>query len=378
MSNESDYRSAFPYIRTGRIYLDHASTAPYSVHVLDRLQKQMEFRSRGRIEHFPDTLQLLEETRGMVASMINSAPERIAFVQNTSDGLNILAGGIPWKSGDRILLNDIEFPCNVYPFLNQRRHGVEIDFVKNRNHMIEIGDIEAAITPRTRLLSISWVQFLSGSMCNLAEIGALCRRHDIVFCVDAIQGIGSRRIDVVKEGVDFLSCGAQKWLLAPQGIAFVYLTAETQARIRQENAGWLGVKDSWDFLNYRLDFLDTAQRYEGATYNTLGLAGLHGALAFFEQVGWEEVERRVLENATHAFNLLRDRGADLITPADETQRAGIVSFRHDRSEELFQELTEQNIHVSERIGHIRLSPHFYNTTREIDIALNMMSPFLEG
>ena len=378
MMSEEQLRSFFPFIKTGRIYLNHAATSPLSTYVTANIQKQMEIRSRGVIENYVDTVALVEETRALVPDMLHASPERIAFVQNTSDGINILASGIEWNTGDRILLNDVEFPANVYPFLNQKKHGVEIDFIHADNGVISTEQIINAITPHTRLLSISWVQFLSGVRCDLKMLGDICRERGIIFCVDAIQGLGALQLDLEATPVDFLSCGAQKWLMSPHGIGFVYLSEEMQARIQQSNVGWLAVNNAWDFLDYKLDLLPSAQRYEGGTKNVFGIAGFNGALQLFREFGWERVEERVLSNTSHLYKRLSEEGFDVVTPSAETMRAGIVSFAHPRSEEIFLDLKEQNIDVSHRLGAIRISPHFYNTHEEIDIAVNMMLSFLSG
>ncbi len=115
----------------------------------------------------------------------------------------------------------MEFPANVYPFLTLKRLGVEIDFVRNRDGSFLLGDIERAIAPQTRLLSISHVQFFHGSKVDLEALGVLCASRGIIFCVDAIQAAGVATIDVHRMKIDFLACGGQKWLMAPQGIAFV-------------------------------------------------------------------------------------------------------------------------------------------------------------
>ncbi len=185
--------------------------------------------------------------------MINCNADRIAFVDNTSNGLNILAQSIDWKKGDRILLNDIEFPANVYPFLNLKRLGVEVDFVKSENGIVTSDQIINSIKPETKLVSVSFVQFLSGYKIDLEKIGKYCRTNDIIFCVDGIQGIGAMRIDVKKCKIDFLSCGTQKWLLGMQGLAFIFVDEDFQKKMIPANVGWLSVENAWNLLDYKLD-----------------------------------------------------------------------------------------------------------------------------
>jgi selenocysteine lyase/cysteine desulfurase len=311
-------------------------------------------------------MQIITETRAWAAEMIGCEASRIAFSLNTSEGLNILAAGLDWRQGDHIVLVNQEFPANIYPFLNLRRHGVEISIVPQRNGVVSIGDIEAAMTPRTRLVAVSWVQFLSGYVIDLAEMKSLCERRGALLSVDAIQGVGAIRLDLNATPVDFLSAGAQKWQMGPQGVGIVYVSERVQNMIRQASLGWIAVKDAWDFFNYEHEPLDDARRYEGGTYNSIGITGYHGALKLFREFGHDNVDARVRANAAHTWQRAMEMGLDVITPAGAGHRAGIVTFRHDQADRLQQQLQERGMVVSARVGHIRISPHFYNTSEEID------------
>lgn len=368
----AEIRACFPYLNNGLIYLNHAATSPWSTRVETAMLDFQREWTHGDIEIFERTMRTVSDAREMAAAMIGCAASRLAFSLNTSEGLNVLASGLEWKSGDRILLGELEFPSNVYPFLNLKRHGVEIDFVPQRDGIILLEDVEKMLTPRTRLVALSWVQFLSGYTIDLGALGALCRAKGVLLSVDAIQGIGARRLNLAETPVDFLSAGAQKWQMSPQGTGIIYVSEETQERIAQASLGWLSVRNAWDFANYRLDLRDDARRYENGTWNTIGLHGYHGALSLFADTGHDEVARRVRQNADHAYARASEFGFDLLTPADPAQRAGIVTFRHPRSEEVVAQLQKRRITLSARSGCVRLSPHFYNTPEEIDAAFTAL------
>lgn len=370
-----DLRAQFSYLDNGRIYLNHAATGPWSRFVEQGVQTFIDGRSRGEIDIFPRTIRTIGEARAMAAAMIGAAPERIAFVQNTSEGLNVLAAGLDWKSGDRILLFEREFPSNVYPFLNARRHGVEIDFVPERNGGYRLEDVERLITPRTRLVAVSWVQFLSGYRMDLDALGAICARHGALLSVDAIQGIGAVRLDLAATPVDFLSAGVQKWQLGPQGVAIIFVSERVQERLRQAHLGWISVQNAWNFFDYDNPLHSDARRYENGTYNSIGITGYHGALRLFETFGHDAVARHVHENASHAIARVLELGLPLITPEDPERRAGIVTFRHERAEELQRHLLERHMTVSARVGHVRVSPHCYNTAAEIDAVFEEIGKF---
>lgn len=370
-----DIRSQFSYLQSGKIYLNHAATGPWSRYVEDGVTAFIEGRARGEIDIYLETMRIVGEARGMAAGMIGTDPSHIAFVQNTSEGLNVLAAGLDWKSGDRILLFDREFPSNVYPFLNARRHGVEIDFVPQRDGRIELEDVERAMTTRTRIVAVSWVQFLSGYRIDLAALRQICDRYGALLSVDAIQGVGAARLDLRETPVDFLSAGVQKWQLGPQGVAIIYVSPRVQDMISQSHLGWISVQNAWNFFDYDNPLQADARRYENGTYNSIGVTAYHGALRLFEDIGHDRVAALVRANAAHAHTRLKEMGLDVITPAQEEQRAGIVTFRHDRAEELQRFLQLRDMVVSARVGHVRISPHCYNTADEIDAVLDAVRDF---
>ena len=299
--------------------------------------------------------------------MINCNINRTAFVDNTSNGLNILAQSIEWKKGDRILLNDIEFPANVYPFLNLKRLGVEVDFVKSENGIITADQIINSIKPETKLVSVSFVQFLSGYKIDLEKIGEYCRANDIIFCVDGIQGIGAIRIDVKKCNIDFLSCGTQKWLLGMQGLAFIYVDEELQKKMYPANVGWLSVENAWNLLDYNLDLKTSANVFQGGTLNTFGIYAFNTSLNLFNDFGFDNVESEVLSNTKYFINKLKSIGLDcVLSSCSDDELAGIVTIKPENPEKVFNILENKNIICSLREGFIRFAPHFYNTHHDID------------
>lgn len=361
-----DIRSRFPHIAEGYIYLNHAATGPWSTSVQTMVEKYLHEFTHGEVDNYHAAMRVISGARATAAEMLCATPERIAFVLNTSDGLNVLASGIAWKPGDRIMLVEREFPANVYPFMNLRRYGVEIDFAPQRDGVVTVDDIARCIRPGTRLIAVSWVQFLSGCMLDLAALSALCRERGILLSVDAIQGLGAMRLNLAETPVDFLSAGVQKWQLGPQGVAIVYISEAVQAQMTQAYIGWLSVQNGWDFFNYENPPHHDARRYENGTYNCIGLYGYAGALSLFREVGFERVEHMVRENCEYLYERITESGFQVLTPDDTRLRAGIVTFRHERSEEVYETLKKEKIIVSARSGHLRISPHFYNTREEID------------
>jgi cysteine desulfurase / selenocysteine lyase len=364
--NLADVRELFPYIKTGKIYFNHASTGPVSQRVISAVNAHLLNASRYKIDDFQTIMRIVQETKNDLGSYINCKPERIAFLDNTSNGINIIANGIEWKEGDRILLNNLEFPANVYPFLNLKSKGVEVDFVKSVNGAASAEDIIAAITPSTRLVSVSYVQFLSGYRVDLEKIGKECRKRNIIFVVDAIQGLGALRIDVQKDMVDFIACGTQKWLLGFQGFSFIYVSEELQKKMSPAYMGWLSVKDAWNLLDFRLDPKDTADVFQTGTLNTLGTFAFNASLKLFSEYGYDNVENNVLNNSEYLIHNLRRIGISPMADFERKYLSGIVTFTHPDAEGVFKKLEKENIICSVREGALRVAPHFYNTEEDID------------
>jgi len=367
----TEIRKLFPHLQTDQIYFNHAALGPWCTLVLNRINEYAAQRSGQKIENYPYSLKWNESAKKKLGELIGADTDRIAWVDNVSNGINILAQGLDWNSGDRIILNDLEFPSNVYPFLNLKNEGVEIDFIQTQNGKVDIENIEKAITKKTRLISISHVQFLSGFRADLVAIGELCNRNNIIFCVDAIQATGTVQIDVNKSKIDFLCGGTQKWLMSSQGVSYIYITEKLQSWIKQKFVGWTSVKDAWNLLDYNLTLRDTADKFQNGTMNTLGISIFDAVLDLFVEYGMENVESRILENTKYFIEKLIEIGIDpILKNVKEKNRAGIISFKHEKAIEIFSELEKRKIYCAVREGMIRFSPHFYNTKDEIDKVVN--------
>jgi selenocysteine lyase/cysteine desulfurase len=363
-------RARFPHLTKGKIYLNHAATSPLSSRVVQAMTMHLHERSCGWIDNYPDDVQKKDECRGFIQQLIHAeSPDRIALVGSTSEAINIVSSGIPWKTGDRVLLNDMEFPANVYPYVHLRRLGVEIDVVNCPSGKITPAMIDAALAPRTRVVALSAVQFLAGYRADMAMIGEMCRRRGIFFVVDGIQAVGCIDVDVQKMKIDALAAGSQKWQMAPHGTGFLYLTAELQSQIQQRHFGWLAVEVPWDFFNYNQLPAASARRYEGGTLNNPGIHGLHAALAMLLEFGIEKIEKHILGLTQILTDALQKMdGVTLFSPVSEPERAGIVTIKLSPKinvDVVFQHLSARNMTISLRDGKLRYSPHFYNSPEEI-------------
>ncbi len=368
-----EVRDQFPYLKLGKIYLNHASLSPVPQPVIDKANLFLKRRSETHIDDMSQYISDTEEAKQKLALLLNGEADRFAFFDNTSTGLNILAQGIDWKPGDRVLLNDVEFPSNVYPFLNLKHLGVEIDFVHSKKGAVNSNDIIAAVRPETRLIAISAVQFLSGYRANLKRIGEFCRERGIIFSVDAIQAVGALPVDVSECKIDFLSSGTQKWLLGLMGLSFIYITEELQHEITPRFVGWASMENQTSLLDYNFTFKKSADALQNGTINMIGVNALIGALDLLHAVGQARIQDRIVEHTLYLNERLQEIGLKPLSAKYKLKNlSGIVSFASPRAKLISQKLTEAKISSSLREGFIRLSHHFYNTTEELEAAIEVI------
>jgi selenocysteine lyase/cysteine desulfurase len=372
----TEARNLFPHIKEGKIYFNHASTGPFSTRVLKVLEHQIKEKTTGEIDGYENFIKTAAETKSFLGKLINCPADNIAFTDNTTNGLNILAQGLNWNDGDEIILNDLEFPANVYPFVNLKEKGVNVKIVKSENGIIAADKIMEAVTEKTKLISVSLVQFLTGYRIDIETLGKFCEEKNIIFCIDAIQGLGAVQLDVKKHRVNFLSCGSQKWLLGIMGLGFIYVDDKLMQNIHPAYAGWLSVENAWDLLEYELKFRPNAERFQPGTLNAFGIYVLNESLKIFFEVGLKLIENAVLNNSIYFINKLDELNFNPILKGLEGKNiAGIISFKHDRANQIFETLKNKNIHCAVREGMVRFSPHFYNVKDEIDTVVSQLKAF---
>lgn len=372
--NLNELRTHFPHTRE-TIYLNHAATGPLSTRVMSAVSSYLEERHQTNIENYADVAPVLDSARTRAARLVGADVSRVEFAPNTSYALNVLAKGYPWRSGDRIAVPACEFPANVYPFLNLERNGVVVDFIPHTDGVISLDDIERALQPDTRLLTISWVQFLSGFRIDLEAVGRLCKERGILFCVDAIQGLGALRLDVNASGIDFLACGGHKWLMAMQGIGFLYVSEELQSRL-EPAAGWLHGPVDWDnFFEYELAFHPDATRYRLGTMNNAGIVSLDAALGLYEEAGASWCEQQVLARSGRLARGLDALGFRRYGTSDPAHASGIVTVEHRDVDALDARLQQHGVAAAVRQRKLRFAPTYYNSDDEIDRVLDVVRDF---
>ena len=317
----------------------------------------------------------IEQLRRSAAAMLNAHRDEIAFVKNTSEGISIVANGIDWKPGDRIVTTAVEYPANIYPWMDvQRRFGCELVMIDEQSDadgrrfvpMQEI--LEAAAHPKVRLVTLSHVEFASGQRHDIAQVGKFCRENGKLFCVDAIQTMGVLPVDVQAMHIDYLSADGHKWLLGPEGAGVFYIRRDLIEHTRPPLIGWMNVVDAQNYGTYNYTLRPDAGRYECGTYNVPGLLGFKASLEMLLGLGVEAVAGRIKALTDRLIERLATKGYQIISPRNEAW-SGIVSFASAQHphQEIFANLRKaHHIEIALREGRLRASPHFYNTEQQID------------
>lgn len=343
-------------------YLNHAAVAPWPRRTVDAVRRFAEENGRRGSQHYGRWLEIERELREQLRRMINAdSAEEIALLKNTSEGLSVVAYGLDWAPGDEVVITDQEFPSNriVWQSLADRRVKViEVDLRRGESpEQALIG----AMTPRTRLLSVSSVQYASGLALDLERLGSHCRRQQVIFCIDAIQSIGAKPFDVQASRADFVVADGHKWMLGPEGLALFYCRREWIPRLRLRQFGWHMVQLPGDYERRQWQPAACARRFECGSPNMLGIHALHASLSLLLEAGIEQVCKSISENIACLIDVLNGYGAEILSPLDPERRAGIVTFRLPGVpvDSLFQHLQHNGVICALRGGGIRFSPHFY-------------------
>ncbi len=360
-------REAFPITRNYN-FQNHALVAPISRRCGDAIREYVD-KSMGHAYVSTGFYKHADVVRRKYAELIGASADEVTFIKNTTEGLNMVANGLSWQSGDNVVTTNVEFPSNMYAWQSLRPAGVEVRTVIEEDGRIPPERMFEMIDSRTRLVAVSSVQYASGFRADLATLGAYCQSKGVLLCVDAIQSLGVFPIDVRAMNIDFLAADGHKWLCAPEGCGLFYVRKELQGHLRPTSIGWLSMKDPYDFDKYQFEFADSAQRYDSGSYNFAGIYGLGGAIDLINEIGLGEIQQRVIALTDRLVAGLRNKGYRVVSSRDRGEASGIVAFfsdLHDPNEVQRHLQAEHRIVIAVRKGRLRASPHFYNTESEID------------
>lgn len=371
---QSSYRSRYPDVEALRAafpttkyctYLNHAVAAPMPDPVRAAMSKFIAdrgvlFDRERRYEHVGS------ELRGVLAWLINGTPQEIAFLQNSSEGLNIVANALPLHPGDNILLCDTTLPSNVYPWTNLQHQGIETRCIPHDEGGLTVEALDRHADDRTRVVAVSSVEFVTGFRSDLQALGAWCRERGTRFVVDGTQSVGVAPLDVQACHIDFLCCDGSTWLMGPPGQGFIYCRQELVDELGRPFAGHFGVDGQGPLHHEVGPFQSDAWQLEFGTANVAGQLGILAAVRFVMGIGIPAIERWTLHLTDLLIEEIQQCGCKVVSNLNPRHRSAIVVFRVPGSgDEALDRLADAKIVVSQHEQTIRVSPHCYNTEEEI-------------
>ena len=301
--------------------------------------------------------------RGLCAKLIGAESTDIAFVKNTSDGLNFLANGVDFQPGDNVIVSDQEHVNNLFPWTNLERKQVEVRKIQSTNWTYGLHNIASLVDNKTRVISLSHVCAATGFRPPVEEIGEFCRKHGILFFLDAIQSIGLLDIDVTQLAVDALATSGHKWLFGPYGVGFLYCRKSIIAQLTPVFSAKMYTFTDAEKTN--TSSYDDARRWEIGSPNYSGIYGLGAAVEMIHSVGTKAAENYVGDLCKDLRKKLTALGLEVVTP-DEGRITGIISFHVTNPEEVSSALKAAKIFVSVRgQGFVRVSVHMFNNDEDI-------------
>ncbi|MGE8499463.1 MAG: aminotransferase class V-fold PLP-dependent enzyme [Pseudomonas sp.] len=362
-------------------YLNHAAVAPWPKRAVQAVTAFAAENVLTGARDYSDWLGVEQRLRERLARLLNApSTADIALVKNTSEALSFVAFGLDWQPGDQIVISDEEFPSNRIVWEALKPMGVEVIQVSLKNGDPE-GALLAACGPRTRLMSISSVQFASGLRLDLPRLGKGCRQNDVLFCVDAIQQLGALPFDAQACDCAFAMADGHKWLLGPEGLGVFYCRSDLREQLKLHEYGWHMLEHAGDYQRTDWQPARTARRFECGSPNMLGAMALEASLSLLEEVTMVEVGKALESRVQWLIDGLQGiPGASVISAIDPQHRAGIVNFTLDGWDNatLFERLKAEQVICVPRGGGIRLSPHFYTAPRVIDETLGLLKQLATG
>ena len=374
---DSDFSQKMPIL--GELtFLNHAGVAPISGPAVEALHRYADQASRYGNFQAP-WYKRLKAIKRSAAELIHArGAHEIAFIPNTSTGLALVAEGLGLKPGDNVIITDVEYPANRYPWENLKARGIDVIEVPQRDdNRIYAEDVCNAITDRTKVVSLSHVQYASGFRIDPRPIADMVHHAGGYLCLDAIQSVGLLPVDVQSLGADFLVADGHKWMLGPEGAGFMYCHEDVIEKMHPAVVGWMNMVEAHDFGNYRFEFQRDARRFEPGSYNVPGLLAMGASIDMLLEVGIETVWSRVEALTARLCEGLERKGYRLYSPrASEAERSAIVIFEPPEGGEdattIVNRLAEQQIVIVTRNGRLRASPHFYNTIEQMDALIEAL------
>lgn len=353
------------------LHLDHAGVSPWPNRTRQTIVDWAEKAAMDPIGTSYAGYLRADHVRVELGDWLGVSAQEICYTRNTTEGLSLVAEGFPWQSGDSVVVPADEYPTNLHPWRHLGSRGVSVREVEAAGNRIPLERVEAAIDSRTRMVSISQVQYGTGFRADLAELGKLCERRGLFLMVDAIQGLGPFSLRPKDLGVHGVACGGSKWLMGPQGIGFLYLDAAWRDRVRPTSVGWHSVEEPFRFRHEFPPLVASSKRYEGGTINPGLVSALGHSVAFLRQANPGQWLHRIRSLTDLIIRELESLDLEIVSPREEGAWSGIVAARipglaAEGYPEVLKRLRDCGVTANYRMGNLRFSPHGYNNEGDID------------
>jgi cysteine desulfurase/selenocysteine lyase len=371
-----ELRALFPVTKRA-IYLNHAAISPPPITTIHAIEAQLKDVHEHGSKNYRSWLAVKEHARELLAKLLGAQrPAQVAFMRNVSDALSTVANGLQWRAGDNIVTFSHEFPSNIYPWLRVRdAFGVEVRMCRERDGRVDKDELESLIDWNTRLVSISHVQYASGFRTDLERLGRIVRQHDALFVVDTIQSLGVIPTDVEADFIDVAAGGSHKWLLGPEGVGYLYLSDRARERIQPTLVGWISVADPEDYLNFNQPWNSGTLAWETGTGPTALIHGLAASLEFLHEHGIQKIGDYLEELTDYLCERLKQTNYEVVSSRAPREKSQIVCIRHREGKspmELYAHLMSKNIVTAPRGDRLRIAPHLYNTSQEVDALIKAL------
>jgi selenocysteine lyase/cysteine desulfurase len=365
-------RRAIPILRT-HIPMNNCSQAPQS----DRTRAAADEYLTSWANDGMDWDTWMAETdaaRAEFAAFVGGDPADVAVATSVSQATASVATGLEWSGGrDRIVASGGEFPTVGHIWLAQERLGANVDWVPVRDGAIELDDYERMIDERTLIVSACRGYYQTGFKQDIAAIGEIAQTAGALLFVDAYQTLGSEPFDAPSSGADFVASGNLKFLMGIPGIAFLWIRPGLAERLRPTITGWFGRENPYAFETRKLDWGAGARRLDTGTPPILEAYVARAGMGWLREIGLDAIGAWNAVQAQRCVEGAIDRGLTVLGPTDPARRAVTTAIACDDSHAVEATLREQNIIASARGHAIRLAPHFYNTTDDVDTALDALA-----
>jgi selenocysteine lyase/cysteine desulfurase len=362
------------------VYLDCAYQGPCPRVSAERLRQAIELKSNPDRQDKSDYFDLPARVRTRIARLVGADRSEIAITTSATQGIGIVAAGLGFGAGDEVVVASSNFPSNLFSWLHLRRKGVNVKIVHPVSGEVTPERVAAAITERTRVLALDWVDYSSGYRIDLTAFGKLIHDRGGIFVVDGTQGVGAMELDLDALPVDVLACAAYKWLLGPYGTGFAYVQRDLLDKLDVAVINWCSVEGAENFDSLpqdRFTLLRDARVFDsGETGSFINLSGLAASLEYVEGVTTMTVYehcRALLERLTQGLLAQGYTPSAAALPGHESTILGFQASTPEATLALHARLREHHIGVSLRQGMIRVSPYLYNDEADIDRLLQIVN-----